>query len=235
MFKFIFKMIWRLIKWVGPAVAAYVLWLRPKHVRWGARDDEVIREMPGDELIEMPKGTTTRAITIEAPPEEVWPWLVQIGQGRGGFYTYDWLQNLGGLEMDNAETILEEFQDLKVGDIIRLAPEPEEPDLYMVVESIEKGKSLVLRTPAERVASTPDLYFDSSWAFLLEPVGDFATRMISRTRTAYDAEAGKTAFHRALLEPGQFLMERKFLLGLKQRVETPMPPPEAPTDLDEES
>lgn len=230
MFKFFFKMIWRLVKWVGPALAAYVLWLRPKHVRWGARDDEVIRDMPGDELIEDPRGTTTRAITIEAPPEEVWPWLVQIGQGRGGFYTYDWLQNLGGLEMENAESIIEEYQSLKVGDIIRLAPEAEEPDLYMVVEDIEKPKALILRTPRERVATTPDLYFESTWSFLLEPVGDFATRLISRTRTSYEAEAGRTAFHRALLEPGQFLMERKFLLGLKQRVESPAPA-EAPDDI----
>jgi hypothetical protein len=227
MFKFLFRLIWWLVKWLGPGVAAYALWLRPKHVRWGARDEEVIREMPGDDLIVEPKGTTTRAITIEAPPEKVWPWLVQIGQGRGGFYTYDWLQQLGGIEIDNVSEIIEEYQDLKVGDIIRLAPESEEPDLYMEVHAIEGPKTLVLRTPSERVNATPDFYFESTWAFQLEPVGEHATRLLSRTRTVYEAKAGKTTFHRALLEPGQFIMERKMLLGIKERVESVPPVPDS--------
>ena len=103
--------------------AAYVFAIRPWHRRWGATDAEVSGSMPGDDLVEGANFQTTRAIDIDAPLEAVWPWLAQIGQGRGGFYSYDLLENLMGLDIHSADRILPEFQDLRVGDVIPIEPD----------------------------------------------------------------------------------------------------------------
>src|SRR5690349_9989833 len=85
------------------AVVVYIALVRPWHMRWGATDDEVRRPLPGDELVARPKALATHAITIRAPAAEIWPWLVQFGQGRGGFYSYDWLENLFGCDIHNVD------------------------------------------------------------------------------------------------------------------------------------
>jgi hypothetical protein len=100
----------------GLAPLAYLHFLRRWCLTWGARADEVAMKLPGDELVPDAGLVTTRAITIDAPPDAVWPWLVQMGSGRGGAYTYDWIENLFGLNMHSADEILPEFQDLKAGD-----------------------------------------------------------------------------------------------------------------------
>lgn len=92
----------------------YPLLIQPWHVRWGASDAEVMMTLPGDEFLPEPKLLSTRAITINASAAEIWPWLLQLGQGRGGMYSYTWLENLFGANMHNADTILPEFQNLKV-------------------------------------------------------------------------------------------------------------------------
>jgi len=104
------------------AFAAYWHWLRPWHVRWGATEAEVRRALPGDELLPNPKLSATHAITIHAPVAEVWPWLAQIGQGRGGFYSYTWIENLLGCDIHNADRVHPEWQNLKAGDQILLHP-----------------------------------------------------------------------------------------------------------------
>jgi len=100
--------------------AAYMTLGRRRCLSWGANADEVSRMMPGDELLTDPEALSTRAITIDASPAAIWPWLVQMGPGRGGAYTYDWIENLLGLDMHSADEILPQFQDLKVGDVWRL-------------------------------------------------------------------------------------------------------------------
>jgi hypothetical protein len=91
--------------------------LRPSYSRWGATDEEVRRSLPGDELVPTPRAQSTWAVTIEAPPERVWPWLVQMGQDRAGFYTYEWFENgLLRLNIHNVDRIVPEWQNITVGD-----------------------------------------------------------------------------------------------------------------------
>ena len=103
---------------VGVAVAAYPALLRTRCLTWGATSDEINRQMPGDDLLPDPDIVATRAVTVAAPPHAIWPWLVQMGSGRGGLYTYDWIENLFGLGMHSANEILPDFQDLEVGDVL---------------------------------------------------------------------------------------------------------------------
>ena len=110
---------WLLLASTG-AVVAYMRFLRPWQLRWGATDAEVGRTMPGDEDVPHPTFNATRAVSVAATPEQIWPWLVQIGLGRAGWYSYDWLDNLG---RHSAERILPEFQHLTIGDVIPLSPD----------------------------------------------------------------------------------------------------------------
>src|SRR5262245_16975700 len=102
------------------AAAAYPLLLRRWCLTWGASAEEVGRELPGDDLLPVPDIVCTRAVTVDAPPSAIWPWLVQMGSGRGGAYTYDWIENLFGLGMHSADEILPEFQNLRLGDVLPL-------------------------------------------------------------------------------------------------------------------
>jgi hypothetical protein len=122
------------------AVAFYVLLGRARQLRWGATGQEAGEPLPGDDLIADPDLTATRAITIRAPASQVWPWIVQLGQGRGGFYSYDFLENLIGCGIHSADRIVPQWQDLKPGDQVRLAPQA-----GLAVAHLEPGRSLVLR------------------------------------------------------------------------------------------
>ena len=106
----------------GLGSLAYPIFFRRWCLTWGARPEEVSRNLPGDELLADAGIVSTRAITVDAPPGAIWPWLVQMGSGRGGVYTYDWIENLLGLNMHSARRILPQFQDLKVGDELPLGP-----------------------------------------------------------------------------------------------------------------
>lgn len=94
---------------------AYAFFIRPWHLRWGATDEELGKPLPGDELVPHPGIESTRAITVNAPVEQVWSWLAQIGQDRGGFYSYEWLENLAGCRMRNADRVHPEWQHREVG------------------------------------------------------------------------------------------------------------------------
>jgi hypothetical protein len=184
---------------------AYWLFVRPKLLRWGATDEEIREKLPGDEFAPpQPKLNATHAITIHAPVSEVWPWLVQIGQNRGGFYSYAWLENLCGAHMRNADRIVPEWQDLKVGDIVWLHPKDE----FLPVTAIEPGRALVL---------------GMSWAFVLRPIDEHTTRFIIRLRMGYTQDLGNVILnflaYRVFFEPANFVMERKMMLGIKQRAE----------------
>jgi hypothetical protein len=188
---------------LGPV--AYPLFFRRWCLTWGARGDEVSRKLPGDELLPDAGLVTTRAITIDAPPAAIWPWLVQMGSGRGGAYTYDWIENLFGLNMHSADEILPQYQDLKVGDELLMgAGGP-----VMRVEVLDKERALTIRIS------------DMSWVwiFALAPENG-STRLISRNRIATAAlPPVRRLFYMLFMEPGSLVMERKMLLGIKQRAE----------------
>ena len=198
--------------------------LRRRYNRWGATDEELVRPMPGDELVVDPKLTYTRAITIDAPPEDVWPWLVQYGQGRGGFYSYDAVENLIGCDIHSTDEILPEHQHLAVGDLIRSGGKDTFP--CWIVMQVDPPSTLVLQgagTPAE--VEVPEIvdevpergYVASTWQWLLEPVDDGRrTRLIVRQRCTYSPNQS-VLWH--VIEPLNFVMERKMLLGIKARAE----------------
>ena len=191
---------------LAAGAAAYTLFVRPWHVRWGATKDELGRKMPLDELVSEPNYTTTRAVTINAPAASVWPWLVQMGElPRGGFYTYAWIERLLGLRVENASEILAQFQNLKPGDRLDRAGN-------LVVKTIEPNRYVVLGPPAGTPTGT------ATWAIELVSQNETTTRLISRIR-ARIAPNIRGAFWVALLDPGQFVMERKWLLGVKARAE----------------
>lgn len=197
--------------------------LRRWYQRWGATDEERARSLPGDELVPDPDLTSTRAITVAAPPDEVWAWLVQIGHGRGGLYSFDALENLIGCDLHSVDRILPEHQHLAVGDVIRAGPEGYpawcvvrcEPPHALVLVAIAPG------TPAGTGEGQVDLATDdptrSSWQWVLLPGPDGSgTRLLTRTRTRFP-RAASVLWH--LLEPITFVMERRMLLGIRERAE----------------
>ncbi len=205
-------------------IAGYVLFLRPWHHRWGATDEETGRPLPGDDMIRDAKVAATHAVTIDATPDAIWPWLIQMGQGRGGMYSYDWLDNLMHLQMHSANHILPQLQDLKVGDIIPLEPGGGGPPVRL----LEPNRALLLggKIDAEsegkfRVSDeVPGAFFAVTWLFFLDPIGEQRTRLIERFRIDWSPRNLKNAaFIYAFLEPGAFIMERGMLLGIKKRVE----------------
>jgi hypothetical protein len=177
----------------------YRLVLMPWQHHWGATQDERGRPMPGDDLYRA-TGVTTRAITIEAPPDRVWPWLVQIGHGRGGWYSYDRIDNDG---RPSADHIVPELQNLSVGDRI-----PFMPGQGPVVQEIVPGRHLVAQDSG------------SSWCLAVHPYGpDGArTRLVSRWRAGWTLTPAN-AIWLMISDPGSFIMERKMLKGIKARAE----------------
>ncbi len=185
--------------------ASYPLLFRRWCLTWGSRPDEVDRPLPGDELLRDPDIVSTRTITIDAQPSAIWPWLVQMGSGRGGAYTYDWIENLFGLGMHSANEILPEFQDVKVGDEMRLGPNRPK----MRVEVFDPEHVFTVR------------FEDGTWVwiFALFPE-DGSTRLVSRNRIATpNASAVIRLFNVLFMEPGSLVMERKMLRGIKERAE----------------
>jgi hypothetical protein len=179
------------------AGALYFAAVRPWMRSWGATKDEAERELPGDEFVQdAPWAGQTRAITIDAPVDEVWPWLAQIGQDRGGFYSYEWLENLAGCRMHNAERVHAEWQHRAVGDQVPLHP--------------SGGLRLLSFDPTQALA------MDGGWNLALKPIDAGTSRLYARSRQRRNA-AG--AFYVALIELPHFIMERKMLLGIKQRAE----------------
>ncbi len=188
------------------ALGALYPLLRRSILTWGATSEEAASRRPGDELLEDADGVSTRTITIDAPAASVWPWLAQMGPSpRGGAYTYDWIENLFGLDMHSATEILPQFQDLEVGDTLPLGSNGPR----MRVEVLEPERVLAFRSEDRRWV----------WAFALYPQGG-TTRLVSRNRIAApDASPVTRLVNLLVLEPGSLVMERKMLLGIKQRAE----------------
>lgn len=189
------------------ALSAYLLLIRPWHLRWGATDEETRLPLPGDELVAGPDTGATHAITIDAPVSEVWPWLVQIGQDKGGFYSYTWLENLVGCHMHNADRVVPEFQKLQVGDTVRLHPKA--PPLPVLI--CDPLKALVLGSNMDS---------SGTWGFYLKELGENRTRLIIRGRGGWRAGLLNWIVKYVVFEPAHFIMERKMLIGIRDRVES---------------
>ena len=200
------------VVYVFLAYVGAVILTRPWHSRWGSSRAELAAALPGDELVPEARYTIQHAVTIAAPPDEVWPWLVQLGQDKGGFYSYDWLERLVGDDIHNADHINPAWQALETGDLVR-ATQPDYlggvfgPDLGWRVTRVDPARVLVL----------------GGWgAFVLEPEGRF-TRLIVRTRGAGEPNVALAPFGLLVFEPAHFIMERRMLLGVKERVERGYP------------
>lgn len=186
----------------------YWLLFRPWFLHWGATDEEVEQPLPGDELLPSdPKLNATHAITINAA--EVWPWLVQIGQNRGGFYSYTWLENLIGCHIRNADRIVPEWQSLAVGDYVILHPKT--PTLPVI--GLEPGRLLTLK----------------GWgSFSLRQIDERTTRLVIRSRAVYEPDIKnfylKCFIGCRYIELVHFIMERKMMLGIKRRAEAAAQP-----------
>lgn len=214
---------------IAPALA-YIGWSvlsRRWHRRWGATRHEAVESLPGDELVPRADLRTTRAIEIDVAATAVWPWLVQMGQGRGGLYTYEWIENLLGAKIHNLDRIDPDLQQLEVGDSIRLTPEVylgRIPGQSYDVKEIVPEHALVLL----QQLPTGGL---NSWSFILRPGSATRTRLIVRGRRSAPvsvAERIALQIELVLLEPGYFIMERGMLRGIKTRAEwrsqAPAPP-----------
>lgn len=204
---------------IGASMAVYRRWLTPWHQRWGATDNEVSSQLPGDDVVAEPAFQVTRAITIDAPPGDVWPWLIQIGADRGGFYSYDRLENLFGLDIHSASSIVPEWQDLDVGDVV-YADRARNGGWYVV--DLQPNDALVLKV-ADLAAGRPlhrddKAKWEFAWTFAVRPDGTDSTRLLVRERAAFG-----NAFMRALMAPVglvSFVMTRRMMLGIKRRAET---------------
>jgi hypothetical protein len=195
---------------LGGAVAAIASVLRWRYLRWGASDHEVAMSLPGDEIVPHADLAATRAVTIHASADEVWPWIAQLGQGRGGFYSYDFLENLMGCDIHSADRIVAEWQHVDVGDAVNFYPGGG-PSVAIV----QPGRALVLRGGIPIGAMPPPYTF--SWAFVLQDAPHAQTRLVVRERYGY-----LRRWAVLLVEPVEvvsFVMSRRMLHGIKQRAE----------------
>ncbi len=222
---------------IGTITAIAVTQARRWWHSWGVDPDETTRALPGDDIVADAVGGETRGITIDAPPEAVWPWLLQMGYGRAGWYSYDQLDQRGR----SVNEIVDAWQGLAVGDVV-----PTHPGGGFEVARIETGHALVLRSDTALVTAqaeaakataqgldtaTPGVklsgamlsgtpqQFAASWAFVLEPLGGGRTRLIERFRIWFGAEQPGSAFVMPFLGFGVFVMMQKQMVGLRERAE----------------
>jgi hypothetical protein len=200
----------RLMVALGGAAYAYYALLRRAILTWGATEAEADSRLPGDELLEDADGVATRAIEIRAPASAVWPWIAQMGPSpRGGAYTYDWIENLLGLNMHSADRVLPEFQHPEVGDTIGYGTN------RMRLERVEPERVLAWRSRDGKWV----------WTFVLTET-DRNTRLVSRNRFRLSRLSDRIGM--IPMEPASLVMERKMLLGIKERAERLAASPEAP-------
>lgn len=186
------------------ALGVYLLVIRPWHLSWGATDEEIRRVMPGDGIVPAPSFNGTRAVTINARPEAIWPWLVQMGYRKAGFYSHDRLDNDS---IPSAEQILPAYQELGIGD-----PVPMSRSVDATVVEMEPNKSMVWKFP-------PGSWGNSTWAWGLYEKGNKQTRLITRLRIQYNWRS-PSIISMLMVDVVELVMMRKCLLGIKRRAES---------------
>jgi hypothetical protein len=205
----------------GLAILAVIVMiaLMPWMDRWGATGEEIAASFTGDELVPAPRLTYTRAISIQATPEEIYTWIVQLGAERGGMYSYEWFEtNVLRCELINADRIHEEWQNLKVGDQVKMCPGTSGPPPYEVA-MLEPNHAMILGHKEK------DEWIEV-WQFILVPQRDGSTRLILRSRNAAQGWLWD------VIRPGEFIMARGMLLGIKERAEG-MTPAQEPQNITE--
>jgi len=183
--------------------AVYLKVVRPWTMRWGATDHEVAQHLPGDDIVARADFNATQAITINAKPEKVWPWLVQIGTGRAGWYSYDRIDNGG---VPSARSVLPELQGLRVGDLV---PMVKGKEVGLIVKEMEPNRRMLWW----------DGKGDYSWEWFLAPIGDENTRLIRRLRATYPRFFSSRMLYVALATSGDIVMVSRELRGIKERAE----------------
>jgi hypothetical protein len=191
------------------AVALYRMRLRPWMYTWGADDDEITAVLPGDELVSSHTPRTTRALTIDAPIAAVWPWLAQIGEDRGGFYSYSVLERAVGAHIQNANTVHPEWQDVHIGDTVWLARRYGDAAKQVVV-AVAPGAHLVLMSPDDFERVQQGNKASGAWGFYLRRKGEW-TRLIARG-------SGGAVGH-ATFDVPHFVMEQKMMRGIRDRAQ----------------
>jgi hypothetical protein len=192
---------------IAAAVLGFVTYFsyRPWQLKWGSTREELERLMPGDEIVKRPMFNATRAVTINARPEDIWPWLVQIGFGRAGWYSYDVLDNLG---RRSAERIRPDLQHIQPGDLVPIGPGKSSG---MWVKGFVQDRWILWWTKKND---------QTTWAWALYQMPDGATRLVTRVRAPYSWRQPLSLVWLPMLELADFPMMRKCLLGIKRRAET---------------
>lgn len=195
-----FMLFW-FVLFVVALVVIYYLWVRPWQLRWGASDEEYTKSMPGDDIVQHPHFAATRAVNVEAPPEAIWPWIRQMGYGRAGWYSYDFIDHLG---KPSSWSILPEFQNLKVGDDIPFTPWNW---LGMRVLAIEENHMI-----------WQDRQDGGTWLWFLEATDENHTRLITHRRVRYKWFSAWVVYL-LVQDVADIIMMRKCMLGIKARAE----------------
>lgn len=196
--------------------------LRRRRLRWGACDEELRQTFPGDELVPEPRWQYLHGVTVRTRAARVWPWIAQLGQGRGGFYSYQLLENLVGCQIQNASAVVPGLQALSVGDPVSIHPKM--PALRAAI--VEPGHSLVLHSRADPASGRgsakgngpdpPNL----TWAFVIKDAGGQQSRLFSRYRVAYGSGAAQAlGYGPWIVEPVSYVMDLKMLVGIRERAE----------------
>jgi len=191
---------------MGILVVALLFALLPWMDRWGATDEEIAASLPGDELVPFPRLFYTRAVSINASPEEIYPWIAQLGADKGGMYSYTWFEtHVLQCPQTNADRIHEEWQDLKPGDKVLMCPYENAPPAYEVA-MVEPNNAIV-------VGHQENGAWSDVWQFIFLPQEDGTTRLLLRSRNSLEG------WYWDAMRPGEFIMVRGMLLGIKERAE----------------
>lgn len=200
------------------AAVSGVYWfsVRPWHLRWGAHEAEVAQRWPGDELVESPFTRAVRAVTVNAPAARVWPWIMQIGRERGGFYSYTWLENLIGADIHNVDHLIPGLPDRQPGDTVWMGPRDRFGGMArMVVGKVLPERALVLVPPIDADRVLGGGMASGVWAFVLDPATNETTRLVMLSLVSQPRLSDVLFW-----EPAHFVMERKMMLTIKRLAET---------------
>jgi len=205
----------RHIALLGSLIAIFIVHfaiVRPWHTNWGATKDEQTRSLPGDQFVTS-GSQSTHAITINAPSSLVWKWVAQLGQDRGGFYSYDILENMVGCKMPTSDYLRREKQNWKSGDRLWMYPPAYNIDI--------SGAPLQTYIPGYALGfgTTQNTTADSSWTFVVQPIDASHTRLIIRSKAPKETSIAHSAFNALFFDQAHFVMEKRMMLGIKQLAE----------------